>query len=84
MNADKLFDNLREEVRRLAPESLEISSIDFEGPIVVIYTKEYDKVSGDNKVARDMAQGLHKRVDIRPDPSTLGDPDEVEIGRAHV
>jgi hypothetical protein len=78
MNADKLFDNLREEVRRLAPESLEISSIDFEGPIVVIYTKEYDKVSGDNKVARDMAQGLHKRVDIRPDPSTLGDPDEVE------
>lgn len=78
MNADRTFDNLREEVKRLAPDSLEISSIDFEGPMVVIYTKEYDRVSGDNKTARNLAQGLHKRVDIRPDPSTLSDPDTVE------
>jgi KH/beta-lactamase-domain protein len=78
MNADRLFDSLREEVTRLAPENLEISSIEFEGPLVVVYTKEYDKVSGNNKAARDLAQSLHKRVDIRPDPSTLGDPTEVE------
>ena len=78
MNADRLFDSLREEVTRLAPENLEISSIEFEGPLVVVYTKEYDKVSGNNKAARDLAQSLHKRVDIRPDPSTLGDPAVVE------
>ncbi|MGE4212192.1 MAG: beta-CASP ribonuclease aCPSF1 [Candidatus Methanomethylophilaceae archaeon] len=78
MNADRLFDSLREEVTRLAPENLEISSIEFEGPLVVVYTKEYDKVSGNNKAARDLAQSLHKRVDIRPDPSTLGDPSVVE------
>ncbi len=78
MNADRLFDSLREEVTRLAPENLEISSIEFEGPLVVVYTKEYDKVSGNNKAARDLAQSLHKRVDIRPDPSTLGDPTVVE------
>ncbi len=78
MNADRLFDSLREEVTQLAPENLEISSIEFEGPLVVVYTKEYDKVSGNNKAARDLAQSLHKRVDIRPDPSTLGDPSVVE------
>jgi hypothetical protein len=78
MNADRLFDSLREEVTQLAPENLEISSIEFEGPLVVVYTKEYDKVSGNNKAARDLAQSLHKRVDIRPDPSTLGDPTVVE------
>ncbi len=78
MNADRLFDSLREEITRLAPENLEISSIEFEGPLVVVYTKEYDKVSGNNKTARDLAQSLHKRVDIRPDPSTLGDPAIVE------
>lgn len=78
MNADRLFDNLREEVMRLAPDNLEISSIEFEGPMVVIYTKEYDRVSGDNKAAKLLAQNLHKRVDIRPDPSVLGDPAVVE------
>ncbi|HKM14194.1 MAG TPA: hypothetical protein VJY42_04725, partial [Candidatus Methanomethylophilaceae archaeon] len=62
MNADRLFDSLREEITRIAPDNLEISSIEFEGPMVVVYTKEYDKVSGDNKTARDLAQALHKRV----------------------
>ncbi|HKM09919.1 MAG TPA: beta-CASP ribonuclease aCPSF1 [Candidatus Methanomethylophilaceae archaeon] len=78
MNADRLFDSLREEVRRLMPDDLDITSIEFEGPMVVVYTKEYDKVSGDNKTARELAQSLHKRVDIRPDPSTLSDSKIVE------
>ena len=78
MNAERLFDNLREEVRRLVPSDKDISAIEFEGPLVVIYTKEYEKFSGNDNIARMLAQGLRRRVDIRPDPSTLGDTKLVE------
>lgn len=78
MNPDKLFENLREEVRKLIPSDMEVSAIEFEGSVVVIYTKEYDKFSGDEALPRTLAQNLRRRVDIRPDPTTLADPTEVE------
>ncbi|MCL2712405.1 MAG: beta-CASP ribonuclease aCPSF1 [Methanomassiliicoccaceae archaeon] len=78
MNADKLFDNLREEIRRLIPSDLKISAIEFEGPLVVIYTKEFEKFSSDANLVKVLAQGLRKRVVIRPDPSVLADSNEVE------
>lgn len=77
MNPDKLFESLREEVRKLLPTDMDVSAIEFEGSIIAIYTKEYDKFSGD-ELPRMLAQNLRRRVDIRPDPSTLEDPKEVE------
>ena len=78
MNSDRLFDNLREQVRRIIPPELTISNIEFEGPLVVVYTKEFDKFSDNPNIVKQLAQGMRKRVAIRPDPSTLADSDEVE------
>jgi len=78
MNADRLFDTLREEVRKIIPADHTISSIEFEGPLVVIYTKEFEKFSSNANIVRLLAQGLRKRVAIRPDPSMLEDSDAVE------
>ena len=78
MNADRLFNNIREETRRIVPSELNISAIEFEGPIVVIYTKDFDKFSENTNIIKMLAAGLKKRVEIRPDPSTLQDSDEVE------
>ena len=78
MNSDRLFDNLREQVRRIVPPELTISNIEFEGPLVVVYTKEFDKFSDNPNIVKQLAQGMRKRVAIRPDPSTLADSDEVE------
>ena len=78
MNVEKLFENLTQEVRRLVPKDMKISSIEFEGPLVVIYTTEYEKYSSNDSLGRMLALNLHRRVDIRPDPSTLADPAEVE------
>ena len=78
MNADRLFDNIREEVRRIIPPDHTISSIEFEGPLVVIYTKEFEKFSSNANVVKTLAQGLRKRVTIRPDPTMLADSNEVE------
>ena len=76
MNVEKLFENLTQEVRRLVPKDMKITSIEFEGPLVVIYTPEYDKYSSNDSLGRMLALNLHRRVDIRPDPSTLADPAE--------
>ena len=78
MNTDRLFNNLREEVRRIVPSDLDISSIAFEGPTVVIYTKDFDKFSENTAITRTLATELRKRVDIRPDPESLSESDLVE------
>ncbi|UAL07118.1 MAG: beta-CASP ribonuclease aCPSF1 [Candidatus Methanogranum gryphiswaldense] len=78
MNPDRLFDNLREEVKKSVPADMNVSGIEFEGPIIAIYTKEYDKYTENNDVAKVLAQTLRRRVDIRPDPSMLEDVNEVD------
>ncbi len=77
MNPDKVFENLREEVKRLTPKDMNVSAIEFEGSVIIIYTKEYDKFSGNDEIPRTLAQNLRRRVDIRPDPSTLDDANKV-------
>ncbi|HSV42738.1 MAG TPA: beta-CASP ribonuclease aCPSF1 [Methanomassiliicoccales archaeon] len=78
MSAERIFEEAREQVRKIIPSHINITSIDFEGPIVVIYTKDMDVFASNNDIVRQLAQGLRKRVAIRPDPSMLADPDTVE------
>ena len=78
MNVDRLFETLTEEVKRNMPPDIKIKEIKFEGPLVVVYTDEYEKISANDSVARTLAQTIHRRVDIRPDPSNLEDPAKVE------
>ena len=77
MSADR-FDGLREEVKRNIPSGIDITSIDLEGPLVVIYTKDFDKFSENSNITKVLATQLKKRFEIRPDPKTLGATDEVE------
>ncbi len=77
MSGDR-FDGLREEIKRLVPSDIQISSIEFEGPLVVIYTKDFDKFSENNSITKVLATQLRKRFEIRPDPKTLESTDEVE------
>jgi hypothetical protein len=78
MNPDRLFDGLREDVRKNAPEDMDITDIEFEASVIAIYTKDYEKYSENNDVAKSLAQALRRRVDIRPDPSMLEDVNEVD------
>ncbi|MCQ2070211.1 MAG: beta-CASP ribonuclease aCPSF1 [archaeon] len=78
MNPDRLFDSLREQVRGLVPSEMDISSIEFEASLVVIYVRNYDQFSENVALPRQLAQTIRRRVDIRPDPSTLENEDEVE------
>ncbi len=78
MSAEKILEEAREQVKKIIPSEVEITSIEFEGPIVVIYTRDMEKFAADNDIVRQLAQGLRRRVSIRPDPEMLEDPDVVE------
>jgi KH/beta-lactamase-domain protein len=78
MGFEKIIEEVRESVRKIIPSHIDITDIDFEGPIVVIYTKDIDEFANNNDLIRQLAQGLRRRVSIRPDPSLLAPPEEAE------
>ncbi|MGI6009260.1 MAG: beta-CASP ribonuclease aCPSF1 [Methanomethylophilus sp.] len=78
MNADRLFDSLREQVTGLAPSDMDIVSIEFEAAVVVIYVRNYDKYADNHTVAKDIANAIKRRVDIRPDPAGLASEEDTE------
>ena len=78
MNTDRLFENLRAEIRRIVPSEIDITSIEFEGPMIVIYSKDFEKFSENTNITKMLATNLRKRFDIRPDPTLLANSDDVE------
>jgi KH/beta-lactamase-domain protein len=78
MSAERILEEAREQVRKIVPAHLNITSIDFEGPVVVLYTQDMETFATNNDIVRQLAQGLRRRVAIRPDPSMLADPETVE------
>ncbi|MGC8629962.1 MAG: beta-CASP ribonuclease aCPSF1 [Thermoplasmata archaeon] len=48
-----------------------ITSIDFEGSVIVVYTKDIDYFSSNPDTVKKIAQTIRRRVSIRPDPSLL-------------
>lgn len=65
-------------VKKVVPSSVELTHIEFEGPVVVIYTRNIEVFADNQDIVRQLAQGLRRRVAIRPDPSLLVEPEEAE------
>lgn len=78
MSAERVLEDAREQIRKIAPSDVNIAAIEFEGPVVVIYTQDMDKFASNNDIVRQLAQGLRRRVAIRPDPTMLANPETVE------
>jgi len=78
MSAEKILEEAREQVRKIVPSTINITEIDFEGPVVVVYTRDMEAFANNNDIVRQLAQGLRRRVAIRPDPTMLADPESVE------
>ena len=78
MSLEDILSEAKEIVRKIVPGGVEITNVDFEGPIVVLYTKNMDVFAENNDLVRQLAQSLRKRVTIRPDPSLLSTQEEAE------
>lgn len=78
MSVESVLNDAKEVVRKVVPDSVQISRIELEGPTIVIYTKSLIEFASDSDIVRQLAQGLRRRVIIRPDESLLAPVDKAE------
>ncbi len=76
MIIDDILNELRAVIEAKLPADTTISSLEFEGPDVVVYTKEPRKFADNANIIRTIAKGMRKRIVVRPDPSVLLDPED--------
>ncbi|HIH36289.1 MAG TPA: beta-CASP ribonuclease aCPSF1 [Methanocellales archaeon] len=76
MSVEEVLNELKVRVQEVLPEGITISNIEFEGPELVLYTKEPRKFADNGDILRVLAKDLRKRVVVRPDPSVLASEED--------
>jgi len=79
MNTEDIIKEVKKLIKTIIPPSIEITNIELEGPDIAIYTKNIEEFANNNDIVRQLAQGLRRRVAIRPDPSLLIETERAEI-----
>lgn len=69
-----LLKNIMEEI----PEELQLSSVEFEGPFIVIYIKNREALVKYPLLAQNIAKKVRKRIVIRVSPDARLNPDEAK------
>ena len=75
---DQQLDELKETIVEELPTSITISDVRYEGPELVIYTRDPKEFARNGDLIRNLASKLRKRITVRPDPDALTDPSEAE------
>ncbi len=78
MPVDDVLREIKGKVRGVIPPSIDVSDVEFEGALVVIYTKHPDKFAKNEDLVKQLAKMLQKRIAVRPDPSVITDTDTAE------
>src|SRR2546422_75175 len=78
MTIEDILNDARSVVKKVVPDHVEITQVDFEGPTIVIYTKNMEVFAESNDLVRQIAQQLRRRIVVGPDPSLLATPEEAE------
>ncbi len=73
MSIEDILNDARSVVKRVVPDHVELTQIDFEGP-----TKNMEVFSNGNELVRQIAQQLRRRITVRPDPSLLVSQEDAE------
>ena len=72
---DTQLEELKAEIVSEVPNEISISDVTYEGPELVVYTRDPKKFAGDGDLIRRLASKLRKRITVRPDPDVLSVPD---------
>jgi KH/beta-lactamase-domain protein len=78
MNTEDIIKEVKKLIKTIIPPTIEITNIELEGPDIAIYTKNIEEFANNNDIVRQLAQGLRRRVAIRPDPSLLIETERAE------
>ncbi len=84
MDTESIINEVKKLIKTIVPKRIKITNIEIEGPELVIYTKNIEEFAENNDLVKDLAQGLRRRVAIRPDPGMLIDIDQAETEIRHI
>jgi KH/beta-lactamase-domain protein len=77
-SVERQLDDLRAEIEEELPGDVSISDVTYEGPELVLYTRDPKRFARKGDLIRQLAGKLRKRITVRPDPDVLMDPREAE------
>ena len=75
---DKQLDELQATISEELPSSVSISDVQYEGPELVVYTRDPKEFAKNGDLIRNLASKLRKRITVRPDPDALAPPETAD------
>ena len=73
-SVDTQLEELKSEIMAELPSDISVSDVTYEGPELVVYTRDPKRFAKNGDLVRDLAGKLRKRITIRPDPEALASP----------
>ncbi|RBI64668.1 beta-CASP ribonuclease aCPSF1 [halophilic archaeon] len=73
---EQQLEDLKAEITSELPSDISVSDVKYEGPELVVYTRDPKKFARNGDLIRKLASQLRKRITVRPDPDVLSRPDD--------
>ncbi|SDJ72042.1 hypothetical protein SAMN05216226_10816 [Halovenus aranensis] len=70
------LEELQTTIEDEVPNDITITEVRYEGPELVIYTRDPKRFASDGDLVRQLASQLRKRITVRPDPASLSRAEE--------
>ncbi|MFB6109817.1 MAG: beta-CASP ribonuclease aCPSF1 [Halodesulfurarchaeum sp.] len=73
---DRQLEELHETIAEEVPSDISVTEVKYEGPELVVYTRDPKRFARNGDLIRNLASQLRKRITVRPDPAVLSRPDQ--------
>ena len=73
---ERQLEEIEAQIASELPPGISLSEVKYEGPKLVVYTRDPKQFASNGDLIRKLASKLRKRIDVRPDPDVLSRPDE--------
>ena len=77
-----ILEDIKKEILSKLPKDTQVTKVEFEGPEVVVYTKNPQVITENGDLVRSLAKELRKRIIIRSDKSALLEQEDT-INKIH-
>ena len=68
---ERKLEEIRSTIEQEIPSDIAITEVRYEGPELVVYTRDPKRFASDGNLVRQLASTLRKRITVRPDPGVL-------------
>ncbi|MFB6105014.1 MAG: MBL fold metallo-hydrolase, partial [Halobacteriaceae archaeon] len=75
-SVDRQLEDIQDTIASETPADVSVTEVRYEGPELVVYTRDPKRFAGDGDLVRRLASKLRKRITVRPDPEVLSRPED--------